>query len=558
MFTFNLVDEKWIPCTMPGGRYEEMGLRDVLLKANSIEEIFDPSPLVAVAVHRLLLAILHHSHNGPETEADWQNLWRDGRGTWDDDKLLRYLTEKHDRFDLFDAKHPFYQCAVMPIGGTDTKGQPKSYSKSIANLIHELATGDNATLFDHTTESNAQAVSPAEAARLLIAFQAFAVGGLLTYEIGQAPKFFKSANNAPLVKGAVILVRGKNLFQTLMLNLHKYNRDDEEPFTLDPNDLPAWERDEETLATDRHPKGYLDLLTWQSRRVRLLPEQDEQGQIIVGQVVIMKGNRFPEGFLLRHKETMLAFTKLKKPSKGQDPWPPVAFREERALWRDSLALFQSAEEERTRPKMLDWLNDICAKGIIPESTTYDLSVTGLVTSKAKISLWRHERLPLPLKYLENDELLTKLRAALNLAEEDVGESLNASAWNLARLIIAPEAERLNDNQKKDVNRMADHMAITRPYWARLGLVFHKLLTDLAEDVTQEVGEVIHGENSLPWWASEVRKAAWFAFHEATDSLDRSGRMLKALAKAEANFGSKLNIILRPYKLNVEKGGESND
>ena len=55
----------------------------------------------------------------------------------------------------------------------------------IANLIHELVTGDNATLFDHTNEDNPPAISPPEAARSLVAFQAFAIGGLITFESGQ-------------------------------------------------------------------------------------------------------------------------------------------------------------------------------------------------------------------------------------------------------------------------------------------------------------------------------------------------------------------------------------
>ena len=93
---------------------------------------------------------------------------------------------------------------------------------------------------------------------------------------------------------------------------------------------------------------------------------------------------------------MLAFHKINKPAKGQKPWFPVAFREERALWRDSTALFQSIPDMQSRPKTLEWLYDLVFNDIIEKSSTYDLSVMGLVTDRATISLWRHERLPFPL------------------------------------------------------------------------------------------------------------------------------------------------------------------
>ena len=423
MSNFNLVDEKWIPCIMLDGTRNEKSIKEVILEASDIKELFDNSPLVTVALHRLLLAILHRNF-GPENEGEWGKLWNNGTGNWDTDKLLSYLTKCHDHFDLFDEKYPFYQCPSMPVSTTDAKGKSKSYAKSAANLIHELVTGDNATLFDHTIKDKPPTISLAEAARFLVAFQAFAVGGLLTFEIGQEPKFYKSADNAPLVKGAVSLVQGENLFQTLMLNLHKYNGNEAVPFEIKPEDCPAWECEDETIPDDRYPKGYLDLLTWQSRRIRLIPEQDTTNKTIIRQVVIMKGNQFPDGYSLHKKETMLAYRQIPKPSKGQEPWPPVAFLEDKALWRDSINLFQSVEEERTIPMTLGWISDLVEEAILPSQAVFNLSMMGLVTSKAKISLWRHERLPLPLKYLQDDKLLSNLKEALELAE-DTGKLLGS-------------------------------------------------------------------------------------------------------------------------------------
>ena len=194
---------------------------------------------------------------------------------------------------------------------------------------------------------------------------------------GRTVQKFGSADNAPLVKGAISLVQGENLLQTLMLNLHKYNHYDEEPFKSKPDDLPIWERNDETLAIDRYPKGYLDLLTWQSRRIRLIPEQDNAGQSIIKQVVIMKGNQFPDGYSLHNNEPMLAFRKILKPGKGQDPWPPVAFQEDKALWRNSVNLFQSVEEERARLKILGWVSDLVEEDKLPRQACIQPGADGI-------------------------------------------------------------------------------------------------------------------------------------------------------------------------------------
>lgn len=572
MFSLNLIDSKWIPCILPGGEREELSIKETFEHASDIQEIFDPSPLVTVAIHRLLLCILHRNF-GPANEKEWANLWTDGMGNWDKGKLAAYMDKWRPCFDLFDEKHPFYQCPTMLISTTDASGKPKSYAKSIANLVHELATGDNATLFDHTVEDNPRAISPAEAARLLVAFQAFAVGGLITFESGQDRKQFGSADNAPLVKGAVMLVKGKNLLQTLMLNLHKYNRADEEPWAMDRDDAPAWEH-EENMLREEPPKGYMDLLTWQSRRIRLIPEQDDHGQTIVTQVVIMKGNQFPDNFSLHGKEPMLAFHKILKPGKGQDPWPPLAFQEERALWRDSLSLFQKSEAkaEGTRPKVLDWLSDLAMEGIIAGATNYDLATMGLVTSRAKVSLWRHERLPLPMKYLEADSeyLLDKLRDALEVAE-NVGRLFGAGTIKTLYIdkkgkdktvyIPSPLYMLASEMLPKDQKGKADPDAIkslvnslspSRPYWAQLGVSFNELVTKLPADKS---GENEYGKTVLPWWADKVRQAARDAFREATSSLDRTARMLKAVTQAENSFSIQLNKVLKPYLNAGKKGGE---
>jgi CRISPR system Cascade subunit CasA len=182
----------------------------------------------------------------------WQQLWE--AGSFPARPLEEYFVGWHDRFDLFDRDRPFFQDPALRAR------EPSG----INQLVRELARGNNATLFDHTSEDPPPLLSPAEVARALIAEQAFAVGGGRS-ELGYT-------TSAPLVGSVAILVRGDNLFETLLLNLVRY--DEDHPLPGGEDDAPAWERGTRPSERAPVPDGYLDYLTWQSRSVRLHPERD--------------------------------------------------------------------------------------------------------------------------------------------------------------------------------------------------------------------------------------------------------------------------------------------
>ena len=443
--TFNLVDQPWIPCITATGALKQCGLLETLSRANELKEIRDPSPLVTISLHRLLLAVLHRIF-GPESPEVWARLWQDGNGNFEAARLETYLKkpEIFSRFDLFDDKHPFYQTASLPLGETDKTtgrliidketGRPK-YVKPICRMAHELAYSDSMNLFAHFTDSDWETRPAGEAARWLVAFQSFAHSNLVTFEEGRTQD--KSADAAPLVKSAIVLAKGESLFQTFMLNLVHYSADDEVPFTFKASkDKPAWERDDTVQADDRRYDGYLDLLTWQSRRVRLVPEQNGENALLkVSGVVMMKGWQLP-GFDRYGRETMVGFLKFEKAQKGQDPWPPLGFRFGKALWRDSHALFQSVSEKSERPKVLSWIDDLRQEGLLDRKQVL-LNVFGISSNTAKIFFWRHESLPLPLDYLKKDaSLLESLNHVLELAEE-VGKVLVAAVWLAAATTLKP-------------------------------------------------------------------------------------------------------------------------
>lgn len=60
-------------------------------------------------------------------------------------------------------------------------------------------------------------------------------------------------------------------------------------------------------AVERLPNGYVDLLTRQARRIFLQLEQNENGETVVKNTVIMCGYSLPQTVGRHEKETMTAF-----------------------------------------------------------------------------------------------------------------------------------------------------------------------------------------------------------------------------------------------------------
>jgi CRISPR system Cascade subunit CasA len=513
-FSFNLIDEPWIPCRMSdSGGHVELGLAETLARAHEVQEIGDPTPLVTVALHRMLLAVLHRLF-GPADLGAWQRLWEAGQ--WPRADLDVYWRRWRARFDLFASDRPFYQAAHLD----------SEEAVPISKLLPELASGNNPTLFDHTTDDNPPALSAALTARCLMSAQSFSPGGLVS-RVSEADK---SARAAPLVKGAVVLARGRTLFETLMLNLHPYNRALGLPFEAKPDDAPAWERTEGPQAEERWPTGYLDLLTWQSRQIRLLPEIDSGGRVVVHQVVIMKGNQFPSEFTLHGRETMLAFWKLER---GVEAWLPLGFQEDRALWRDSLALLQSLDDRRARPRMLDRLDELAELGVLDRSASIPIDLFGLCADRAKVLFWRHERTVVPLAYLKSDgeEILSRLGRALRLSEE-AGQLLVTTARRVGEHILSGGPGRADPRRLAD---LAERLAPGRPYWSRLELPFRRLLLTLPTS-----------EEALAEWATEVRRAARGAFDAAMSGLEVGPRTLRAVAQGGRLFIRDLENLTSPF------------
>jgi len=496
--SFDLLRSPWIPCIQNDGVPTELSLRDTLVQAHELRELGGESPLVTASLYRLLLAVLHRASEGPANADEWANLWNAGR--WDAAHLDAYMGRWQHRFDLFHPERPFYQAP-------DKRVRPKS----VTSLILDVASGNNRVLFDHHTDSDGISLTPAQAARMLVVAQNFGLSGRCAPGL---PNFTYGSG----VRGALFFVRGNTLFKTLALNLLPYPDDTILP--SHPEDRPAWEMDDPFTPERTRPYGYLDYLTWQNRRILLLAERTND-DIVVHQMTMAPG---------------LVLDEVLDPAKhysqnAKSGFQALRFKEDRALWRDSAALFQLHNPGIRPPRVFRWLAELVDEGYLDESQTYQYLTFGIAIGKraADPAFYRGEQMPLPLSYLKERELVDALRTALNIAEQ-ARNQLWGTTRTLATLIVAPDVAedlsmRLSKSERQSRDGLIQQWAIERRYWSRLELPFLQTVEALPHNI----------DTALATWRKTVLRTAWRAFDQVADNLNYDPRTLKATVRARGQL-----------------------
>lgn len=506
-FTFNLTEAPWIPCIDAAGNARELSLVDVLAQAHTLRDLGGESPLVTAALYRLLLAILHRVYAGPASCDDWSAIWEAQR--FDADILSSYFARWHDRFDLFHPERPFYQAPDARVK-----------LKSVTALVHHVASGNNATLFDHHTDQTGLTLTPPEAARMLLAAQTFGMGGLS----GLEQKF----TGAPWVGGVIFFMQGKTLFETLALNLLRY--DEERPMRRQAEDCPAWEMDHPFTPDRKVPYGYLDYLTWQNRRILFFPEIAPAAPfgVVVREMTVAPALRLESEFLdpQKHyrKDAKLGYLALR-------------FSEDRALWRDSAALLSLQTADYRPPLFFSWLAELLDAGILSKKAQQRILALGMANDKAKVEFYRSEQWPLPFAYLEeyNGQILVETLQDITKMADDVSNQLWGAMRTLAILTLFPEVDPQDKTFRAppEVGNLMAQWDFKRRYWSQLEVHFRRILEQVPQD--RDVARRL--------WQQTLRRAAWTAFKGIAEDLAKDPRALKAFVNAQQQLAAGLARVL---------------
>lgn len=524
-FSFNLIDEKWIPCIRAAdGRSVTLSLRETLAQSHTLYDIAADTPLQTAALYRLLIAILLRVYQPTAADFDlWQEMWRSQ--TWDMDRINAYLEKWQHRFDLFAEERPFYQS-----DSDDSRVRPKPMTsiKYGNGFLHN-------PLFDHDNEEMEQAFTPAQSARNLITVQTFGLGG------GHKGMF----SDAPWSKGIIFFIQGNTLKETLFLNFLPYPDEERNANIRDTNiDAPAWEQADPFVDKKGEPDGYLDYLTWQNRRILLIPEQQGE-QVIVKQWQVGGGKSIasdtadpdPQKFYTTH---------------DKHGFRVKQFDESRSLWPDSYAMFAPmllrGERRSVPPVAFMHLRDLIDGQLLQPHLIYRCKALGQGKDRAKIEFLREERFPFPLRYLVNKALRDELSDALQKCES-VAFYLQGALRRVGfYLYIAKpddvgwKSEKINPQAAKNISQLASddikewvrHTEADIYFWSSLDVPFQQFIADLAQ---KEVETVMNG------WKTEIRTAVQNAFAKAKAYAHESDRAFRAVVEGQGYLNYQLDKML---------------
>lgn len=497
--TFNLWSEPWLPVERPSGQLHTLSIKQTLLDAHNIHALYDPSPLVGVGIHRLLVAILQTIY-APQQTPDLLQIWRDGQ--FDPQKVAAFGAQYADRFDLFAADAPFYQTADLPL--QPAKGDN---AKPVGYLLEEQPAGTAVTHYTHSYDAG-QVFCSQCAAKGLLVMPAFASSG----GAGIKP----SINGVPPI---YVLPGGETLFHSLTASL---TVPDYQPGVKSDEGV-WWQRSFPTIVEKKgevRRVGYLHSLTFPARRIRLHPIPMNQacsrcGQQTTWGVKTMVYEMGEDRTLSTWwRDPFAAYRKPDKPEVNPLPIRPV---EGRALWREFRGLFLPHREndeglKAFRPSIVTQIEEVwhSDKTAMP-FTDIPLRVIGLRTDmKMKIFEWEESGFLVPPHLLTDFKTAEAIQAGIDFAVAADG--------------IIKKSFRLHFGGGGKVERYATlKKQMSQQYWQRLGQRFQSQLP--AYTAAADLDALFHR------WLDTVLQEAQDVFWETAESLPGDGPTLRKRQEA---------------------------
>ncbi len=384
MNRFNLLEEPWIfVISDTKGSLELVSLVQLFQNAHKYKQLAGETQMQNFAILRMLLAVLHTVFSRFDAEGEaypylvlgkrfkqleeiaeddleehrdnlmktWENLWK--RKSFPD-IVIDYLSCWRDRFYLFATEHPFYQVtreklverAIKAGRGTNpTTVYPKTLNRTISESENKIA------LFSprYDLEGNKNRMSEAEIARWLILYQ----GVVGTGDKAKYEEFKGTNSKGWLYDIGGVALQGKNIFETLLLNLALLHPEEEYQIN---SQKPCWEQSG-TEIINKLLQGYpvdnlAELYTNWSRAIFIDPESQAEDNLIINTV------KLPE---INHQEQFLELMTLWRhrttgPNKGFRT--PQKHRMDTALWRSFGTVFLHLNATDKRPGIINWFYKI--------------------------------------------------------------------------------------------------------------------------------------------------------------------------------------------------------
>lgn len=428
--SFNLLHEPWIMVRRDNGTLDEVSLTQAVREAPGIREVVGDIPTQALAIQRLILAVLYRgiTWDHPGDTERWRQIWNAGH--LPTAEVEQYLSRHTDRFDLLHPATPFCQVADLRTSKGEFFG--------LERLIADIPVGEQ--YFTTRAGEGVSRIGFAEAARWAVHCQACDPSGIKSGAVGD--ERVKGGKGYPIGVAWAgqlggLLIEGNTLFETLMLNLVLATEHAAHP---QPDDKPPWEmpplgasarssKDSEPQRPE-HPTGPIDALTWQSRRIRLQHDSSGvTGVLISNGDALRSHNQFHNEFW-----TTWRFSEPQSKKLGGKQYLPRLHDPDRALWRGLNAILADITDENgaTRtlaPAVSHWITRLVNEDIMPAESVLRPHAFGLnyINNDSVVGAAIDDTV------LLHAVLLGELGASLRVCAADAVRAADAAATALAHL-----------------------------------------------------------------------------------------------------------------------------
>ena len=357
--SFNLIDEAWISVITNDCKIQDISLREALLNAHNYAGLSGETKTQDFAILRLLLALMFTifyrydldgekfdpAYNKNTVMNNWKSMWKNGYIS--PAPVEKYFSEWHDRFWLFDDEQPFYQSKAV-----NGKSKEKIDNAKMIGTLFESA--NKQRLFSERKKQG-RALSYSEAARWLL--------HLICFDDIAAKQ--PTPKRSWVGRLGLIALKGKNLFETIMLNFCAKYDINEEIF----EEQPSWEQDNNEIEFNRKidvPDNQAALLSLMSRRVWLCREDEGvNGYYLAG------GDYFEDDEVFQEQMTLWRGYREKKNSPPK--MKPRLYDPAKKIWREfeNIACMESTNDTESglrAPGVINWLDELSNKiKILPDN-----------------------------------------------------------------------------------------------------------------------------------------------------------------------------------------------
>lgn len=477
MNKYNLIEEPWLPTVKRNGTPELVSLRQLFTSAAEYQEIIGTNPLETAALYRLLWAIMIRAVHTPKylNQRDFNKLVETSLINNDLSFVLEYLDKWKDRFNLFDETRPFMQVA----------GLSNDESKTVKQIMYEVASGANHTILSWTTDNEDMYLSYAQAAVKLIARHAFTIGGTGAQSImvnDIKVDTHRSGAQSLAFNSYLTWTQEKNLLQTLLINL---------PYTED-NDIAAWEYDNDFEALGRNSwtdtsdkrvsfRGVADYYTSVTHMARLVPSDDD---LKVSRMFIANG-RQPDQATVLFDPMVPYFISAKDQS-----FEPVKPDIKRGMWRDANTITCRSAGNKI-PRVFDRRLEMVDSGLVSDIVT--IQTVFCNNKNSKILGWQIASLSLSTDWMTShtngeityDPVLVRMIETVN------GYALNYYSGSLAKELM--RACKSIDTKK--ARALLENSFALEMFWSRLEHAFIKTLSEIRALQSDDIeSKLIEWEN----------------------------------------------------------------